>query len=163
LLDAFAEVKKKEKGAQLLIIGKGPLKDELISHAKKNGISDSLHFATGIPEAELPSYYNAADVFVLPSVYEPGAVVLFEALACGKPIIATNAGGNPEIVSSDCGFIVPPRSSADLRDKMQLLLSDDSLRKKLAVASRKRAVENFDWDVVTRNWDASYKVTIGEA
>jgi len=157
LLNAFAELKREIEDANLLVIGKGPLKDQLIAQAKSLGVSDSFFITTGIPEAELPAYYNAADVFVLPSLYEPGAVVLYEALSCGKPVIATKAGGNPEIVSKDCGFIVPPSDSRALLEKMELLLGDEKLKKKLGAAARKRAVENFDWDIIAAGWDKSYK------
>ena len=157
LLDAFAGVKKEIKDAKLMIIGRGPLKDQLLAQAASLGIADSVIITTGIPEEELPNYYNAADVFALASLYEPSAVVLYEALGCGKPIVATSAGGNPEIVSKDCGFIVPKHSSKALKEKLLALLEDDSLRKKAGAASRKRAVENFDWDIIAGEWDKSYK------
>ncbi len=157
LLEAFAKLKKKERDAKLLIIGKGPLKEQLLEQARGLKISDSFFITTGIPEADLPCYYNAADLFVLPSLYEPSAVVLYEALSCGKPIIATNIGGSPEIVSKDCGFIVPLRDPTALCEKMEGLLNDDALRRKLGAASRKRAVEKFDWSIIAKEWDLSYR------
>jgi glycosyltransferase involved in cell wall biosynthesis len=157
LLEAFAGVKEKERGAMLLIVGKGPLKGELLREAEALGIADSVKITTGIPERELPTYYNAADAFVLASLYEPSAVVLYEAMACGKPIVATSAGGNPEIVSGECGLIVPPRDSGALRDGMLALAGDDGLRRRMGAAARKRAVEEFDWDVAAKGWNASYK------
>jgi len=157
LLEAFAKVKTEVRDAKLLIIGRGPLKEQLEQQAKKLGISDSFFITTGIPEPDLPKYYNAADLFVLPSLYEPSAVVLYEALSCGKPIVATNIGGNPEIVSNDCGFIIPMRSPKALREKMEMFLSDDSLRKRMGAASRKRAIEKFDWNIIAKEWDRSYR------
>jgi len=157
LLDAFAGVKKHVKDAKLMIIGRGPLKDAILAQASALGVADSVIITTGIPEGELPNYYNAADVFVLASLYEPGAVVLYEALGCGKPVVATSAGGNPEIVSKDCGFIVPTSSSKALKDKMLMFLEDDSLMKKAGAAARKRAVEKFDWDIIAGGWDKSYR------
>ncbi|MDD5317272.1 MAG: glycosyltransferase family 4 protein [Candidatus ainarchaeum sp.] len=159
LLEAFAELRKEKaaRDARLLVIGKGPLKEELLAKARALGVADSFQITTGIPEEELSLYYNAADVFALASLYEPSAVVLYEALACGKPIVATDAGGNPEIVSADCGFIVPARDPAALKEKLFLVLSEDALRRKLSSASRRRAQEKFDWDIIAREWDKSYK------
>ncbi len=161
LLDAFAKLRQEIPDARLLIIGKGPLKEQLLAHAKSLGIAGSFSITTGIPEAELPYYYNSADIFALPSLYEPSAVVLSEALACGKPIVATSAGGIPEVVAEGCGLIVPPRDSDALCNNIFALLKDDGLRKKMEAASRKRALKNFDWDIIAANWDSVYREVCG--
>ena len=157
LLEAFAGVKREFKDAHLVIVGKGPLKEELTRQASDLGIADSFVITTGIPEDRLPLFYNAAEIFALPSLYEPSAVVLYEALACGKPIVATAVGGNREIVSEGCGRFVEPRDPAALEKTLLLLLGDDALRKALGAASRRRAVEKFDWSIIARDWDKSYK------
>ena len=84
LIEAFAVVRKEIKDAELVIIGKGPLKEELRRQASSLGIERSVRFVTGIPEQKLPLYYSMADLFVLPSLYEPSAVVLYEALSTGN-------------------------------------------------------------------------------
>jgi glycosyltransferase involved in cell wall biosynthesis len=66
-------------------------------------------------------------------------------------------GGNPEIVSEDCGFIVPPRDPHRLAEKLLLVLKDQQLRGRLEEASRKRALSHFDWDVITKEWVRSYE------
>ena len=158
LLDAFAVVRQEIKDAELVIIGKGPLKDELLQQASSLAIGDSIRFVTGISEVELPLYYSMADIFVLPSLYEPSAVVLYEALSSGKPIVATAAGGNQEIVSGKCGNIVPVQNSSALSRSITSLLLDRNKRLEMGQASRSRAVERFDWDVITRDWDRSYRL-----
>jgi len=157
LIEAFYSLKKDFKNAKLIVIGKGPLKDELCSQCFRLGIQDSVHFVTGIPEDELPLYYNAATLFVLPTLWEPSAVVLYEALASGKAIVTTRAGGNPEIVSNKCGLLVPPRSSSDLYEGMKRLLEDEKLRKRMEKSSRERAVENFTWDIAAKRYESIYK------
>jgi len=157
LLEAFAGVKREFKDAHLVIVGKGPLKEELTRQASDLGIGGSFTITTGIPEDRLPLFYNAADIFALPSLYEPSAVVLYEALACGRPIVATAVGGNREIVSENCGRFVEPRDPAALEKALLLLLGDDALRKTIGAASRKRAVEEFDWSIIAKEWDKSYK------
>jgi len=157
LIDGFADVKKEYPNAKLVVIGKGPLKEKLHERAKKRGLEGSFFTTTGIPEEELPLYYNAADLFVLASLYEPSAVVLYEALSAGKPIVATRIGGNPEIVSSDCGLMAEARSPDSLRDRMLELLGDEQKMKVMSQESRKRAVENFDWDIIASKWAVMYK------
>jgi glycosyltransferase involved in cell wall biosynthesis len=160
LIEAFYMLKKNFKDAKLIIIGKGPLRDELGSQCFRLGVQDSVSFVTGIPENELPLYYNAATLFVLPSLWEPSAVVLYEALASGKAIVATNAGGNSEIVSSKCGILVPPRNPTELCDQVRLLLEDEKLRKRMEKNSRERAVENFTWDIAAKRYESIYKSVI---
>ncbi|MCX6775863.1 MAG: glycosyltransferase family 4 protein [Candidatus Micrarchaeota archaeon] len=157
LIEAFYSLKKDFKDAKLIIIGKGPLKDELGSQCFRLGLQGSVHFVTGIPEDELPLYYNAATLFVLPTLWEPSAVVLYEALASGKAIVATRVGGNPEIVNNKCGLLVPPRNSCELYNSMKLLLEDEKLRKKMEKSSRERAVENFTWDIAAKRYEGIYK------
>jgi glycosyltransferase involved in cell wall biosynthesis len=157
LIDAFAIVRKEIKDAELVIIGKGPLKEELILQASERGVQGSVRFVTGIPEPKLPLYYSMADLFVLPSLYEPSAVVLYEALSSGKPIVATSVGGNQEIVSKECGETVPSRDTKALVRSISGLLADPTKRMLMGRASRERAVERFDWDVITKEWDRSYK------
>jgi glycosyltransferase involved in cell wall biosynthesis len=159
LLDAFAEVAKGSKGSKLVLIGRGPLRQQLESRARDLGIIDSVRFTTGIPEDELPSYYNAADLFVLPSLYEPSALVLYEALGCGKPIIATAVGGNQEIIG-DCGLIVPPGDPGALASAIKALQEDDPWRQDLGRKARERAVSAFDWDMIAVAWDKSYKACL---
>lgn len=93
--------------------------------------------------------YAAADVFALPSHYEAFGIVLVEAMAQGAPVVATTAGGMPEVVG-DAGVLVPPRAPATLAEELRLLLADPARRARLADAGRRRA-RSFLWaDVVTR-------------
>jgi glycosyltransferase involved in cell wall biosynthesis len=159
LLDMFAKLKadKSHKDAKMLVIGKGPLKGWIQARAKELGVSGSFFITTGIPEAELPAYYNSADAFMLSSVWEPCAVVLFEALASGCPIIASDAGGTPEIVNNDCARVVPSRDSEQLYLKTKEVLEDSKLRARLSQAARKRAEAEFTWDVTAEKFEKVYK------
>lgn len=158
LLDAFAKLKKQKsfKEAKLVIIGKGPLKEELTKQCIRENISNSVSFVTGIPEQELPLYYAACDLFVLPTLWEPSAVVLYEALASGKPILTTDAGGNPEIVDEKSGVIVPKSDGKQLFEKMVELLEDEKKRKQMGSAARARAEKNFTWDVCASKYAKVY-------
>jgi glycogen synthase len=159
LISAFSELvhDKEHRKAKLLIIGKGPLKEWVLEKAKALGVGDSVIITTGIPEQELPLYYNAADIFALASIWEPCAVVLFEALASGTPVVAFGAGGIPEIVDEECGRVVPPRDSHALYLKMKELLEDKKLRDKLSIRARKKAEANFTWDIAAEKFEKVYK------
>ena len=149
LIKAFAEVKKTHPDAKLVVIGKGPLKESLLKLAGELGVKDSVFFVTGIPEEELPLYYNACDVFAFPTLWEPCAVALIEALASGCAIVTTNVGGNTEIVA-DTALVVEPRSSHMLAQGILKLLSDRKLARKLAKKARERATRYFTWDRAAR-------------
>jgi len=157
LIDAFAKLKKDLPLAKLVIIGKGPLRPALDSRIEQLGISRSVKFVTGIPETEMPLYYAAADLFILPTLWEPCAVALLEAMASGKPIVTTNAGGNPELVTKACGVLTAPRDSQALYEAAVKLLFDKNRLERMGKASRKRAVDNFTWDNTARKTDAVYK------
>jgi len=157
LIKALELVRRQVRDARLVIIGRGPLKEELQRHAASLGVGDVVQFVTGIPESELPAYYNMADVFALPSLYEPSAVVLYEAMGCGRAVVATSAGGNPEIVSPECGHIVPPGDPESMAASLIEVLTDADLRRSMGQASRRRAESMFDWDVIAREWDRSYR------
>jgi len=157
LVDAFALLRRDFQDARLLLIGKGPLKDELLAQAERLGVGKGFIITTGIPEEELPEYYAAADIFVLPSLWEPCAVVLPEALASGKAIVATDIGGNPEIVSRGCGVLVEPGSADALCSAMARLLGDHSMREKMGRAARKRAERLFSWEIIAEKMHKVYQ------
>ncbi|MBI4399292.1 glycosyltransferase family 4 protein, partial [Candidatus Micrarchaeota archaeon] len=160
LLTGFAMLKKDYKDAKLILIGKGPLKNDFVNICKKLKIEDSVIFVTGIPENELPLYYNASDLFILSSVWEPCALVLLEALASGLPIVATDIGGNPEIVNEDCGILVPARNPRAIYEQAKLLLDNPKLRRKLGDNARERAVKNFSWDIVASKMQSIYEEVV---
>jgi glycosyltransferase involved in cell wall biosynthesis len=138
--------------AHLFVLGRGPQLGKLKATAKKNTVFVTEWFG----EEELAALYCAADIFVLPSLWEPFGMVLTEAMACGRPVIGTTAGGIPEIIAKDCGFIVPPASPAALREKISTLLDDSSLRKKFGASARKRAESFFTWDNTVNVYDKLY-------
>jgi glycosyltransferase involved in cell wall biosynthesis len=115
LIDAMSLVLKKRKDVLLVIVGSGPLKELLQSMVKKYGLEDYVMLAGGKRHEEIPIWMNASDIFILPSLQEGFPTVIPEAMACGKPIVATKVGGVPEaITSDDLGILVPPKDSESL-------------------------------------------------
>ena len=109
--------------------GNSQEKRRLKALAKKMRLNQTVHFLGPIPQEELPIYYNAADVCVLPSYYESFGFAALEASACGKPVIASEVGGLRTIVNHGrTGFLVPPKRMDLIAERLCELLDDDLLR-----------------------------------
>jgi glycosyltransferase involved in cell wall biosynthesis len=120
---------------KLFIVGSGPLRERLEKVSNELGLNDIVTFTGYRPDVE--SYYVAADVFVLPSHSEGCPNVLLEAMAAGLPVVATDAGGIPEIAINGLNaLVVPRRSPSQLAIALETLLSNAGLRRRLADASR---------------------------
>ena len=128
----------------LLIAGGGPLRDALLARAHSLGVGDRVRLLGEVAHEQLAELYSAADVFVLMSEREGWANVLLEAMACGTPALATNVGGNGEIVASpDAGLLLRERSTAALIDSMR------DLRQRMPErAATRRYAEGFGWRAV---------------
>ncbi|GIW01232.1 MAG: glycosyl transferase family 1 [Roseiflexus sp.] len=111
-------------------------------------IADVVHFAGAQPQDRLPLYYAAADVVTMPSHYESFGMAALEALACGRPVIATNAGGPAFIVEDGVsGLLTPPADPVTLARHLERLLRDDAGRAAMGAAARERALR-FGWEHV---------------
>lgn len=113
LLDAFAEIKDAEPKLSLVLLGAGAAMSEAVARARPFG--DRVRFLGARPLAEVPEWMAASSIVTLPSYNEGSPNVVREALACGRPVVATSVGGIPELLaSSDLGEMVPPRDAAAL-------------------------------------------------
>ncbi len=111
LLDAFATL---APDTRLVIVGEGPERAALEDRARALGVAERVRFAAGLDRAGLCEALRAADVFVLPSLHESFGLVVAEALACGKPVVATRCGGPEFVVAEGCGTLVAPGDAAAL-------------------------------------------------
>ncbi|MFW5945453.1 MAG: glycosyltransferase [Candidatus Natronoplasma sp.] len=137
LFRAFKVVKENHLDTRLTLVGEGPLKEDLKEEAATLGIFNSVEFLGEIDHDELPQYYRGADIFVLTSLSEGLSNVLMEAMACALPVIATNVGGNTELVKSGKGgFLVNPGDSKDLSKTLIDLIERPELRKKMGEFNR---------------------------
>ena len=119
----------------LAIAGAGPLRDELAAAAAPLGRSVVLLGQ----RADVPSLLAVATVFVLPSRWEGQPLILAEALRAGRPIVATRAGGIPDLTGDDAALLVPPDDPAALAEAVRRVLTDEALATRLAGAARDRA------------------------
>jgi len=145
LIRAVPHVLSEVPEAMFVIGSDGPLMDYHKSLAENLGVADQMLFVGRISRMDLPYYYAASDVFVIPSVVEAFGLVTVEAMACGKPVVGTNVGGIPEIIVDGAnGLLVEPKNPEKLAKNIVLLLENHELRKKMGQRGRKIAEEDFD-------------------
>jgi glycosyltransferase involved in cell wall biosynthesis len=142
LLRAAALVNRSEPGARLVVVGDGPLRPTLEGQARELGLGGAVRFLGAVPRAArlLPHL----DVFVLSSVWEGMSNGLLEAMAAGRPVVATRVGGNPEcVVDGESGLLVPPRDPEAMAAAIVRLLREPELARRLGQAARRRVEAEF--------------------
>jgi len=156
MLQAFARVVHKHLNTMLLIAGDGPLRKTMENMTRELGVEKHVKFL-GI-RRDIPQLMNAADAYVMSSEWEGMPMVLLEASACGLPIVATNVGGNAEIVlDGQTGFLVPPKSPEALSQAMLRMMDlPEEVREKMGKQARKRIESNFSLDRIVDCWEALY-------
>lgn len=155
LLRAFASISDRFPSALLWVVGDGPLRESLHTLARQLGIADRLCFL-GV-RGDVPALMNAADLFVLSSAWEGFGLVVAEAMASERVVVATDAGGVAEVLG-DCGFLVPPRSSTALAAAMTKALElhgDETAR--LGRSARERVVRSYSIDAAADRWLSLYR------
>jgi len=162
LIDAMPAVIHQFPDTVLLIIGSGPEKETLVNRAHELGLENQIHFPGVVDNEDLPSYYHAADVFVLPSINKSGktealGVVLLEAMASGCPVIGSNVGGIPDIIIDGVnGFLVPEQRPDILAELIVQLFSDDELKEKFRKNGFTRIQQSFTWDHIANQFSMVY-------
>jgi glycosyltransferase involved in cell wall biosynthesis len=143
LLDAFARLLPDTEADLVVVGGQGWLYAEALARVAALGLTGRVHFAGHVPDADLPLWYNAAAAFVYPSRYEGFGLPPLEALACGTPTITSAAASLPEVVG-DAALLVEPRDPDAIAAALRRVLSDPTLRARLAAAGPPRAA-TFTW------------------
>jgi glycosyltransferase involved in cell wall biosynthesis len=136
---------KKNPHIVFLAVGKGPDSDSVKLRIQQLGIEDNFKLAGFVSDADLPSYYNVADLFVLPSKSGEGLpLVALEAMACALPVIATDVGGIREVLKEDYGKLVPPNQPELLAEAILDFAAQDFSKRKVEL--RAMMEEKFSWD-----------------
>ena len=140
LLEAMPKIE-----ARLLVVGTGPMAKAWQALAEKLGLTDKVAFLGQVADEELPLYYHACDLFILPASHRSEAlgVVQVEAMACGKPIVCTELGTGTSYINvhGETGLVVPPRDPGVLVEAINQLLADEALWSGLGQRGRQRAKE----------------------
>ncbi len=146
-LDYFLRALAQLPAARLTIIGAGPLERAWRALARELRVDDRVEFAGEIADAELPAYYAACDIFVLPSSERSEAfgVVQLEAMAAGKPVVCTEIGTGTSFVNVDgeTGFVAPARDADALARAIKTLMENPELREQMGARGRARVRAEF--------------------
>ena len=140
-VDLLLEAKKQlNTKANLVVVGDGPLLEQLKAKAEKEYFDGNLEnvYFTG-SRTDVEDIIPSCDLLVLPSFTESFGLVLIEALACGKPVIGSNVGGIKEIITEDVGLLIDPNDSKDLANAIDRILTDNDLMEKFKSNARNRA------------------------
>ena len=151
LIKAYRQVRREVPNSRLIIVGPGTrLRGKYEKEILRSGLKDVI-FVGGKPQSELPQYYKTADVFCAPATgLESFGIVLLEAMAMGKPIVATNIEGYNSVLTHGVeGLLVPPQNEAVLARALVSLLTNESLRQEMAVRARLKAME-YSWEHITQ-------------
>ncbi|VAX34860.1 hypothetical protein MNBD_UNCLBAC01-1102 [hydrothermal vent metagenome] len=159
LIKAFQRIAESSMDVKLLIIGDGQLKENLKSLVKKLNIENKVKFL-GFRK-DIPELINILDLFVLSSTMEGVSLTLLEAMAAGKPVIATNVGGNPEVVvDGDTGLLVPSGDPKKMAEAIIKILSDKELAAQMGNAGRKRVEKFFSLEKMVDKYEKIYQEVI---
>ena len=150
--------------AKFLLVGGGPELDDLRRLASRLGVADRVTFTGEVSRDDLPAYFAACDVFVLPSVsrLEAFGIVALEAMASGKPVVVSDIPGVREVITEGKeGLLADPVNPDDLGGKIRILLADDKKREAMGRAGRETVEKNFSIKRVADRVEAVYKTVAG--
>jgi len=157
LIQALARIKDDFPAAQVVVAGDGIERADLESLARELGVADRVHLIGWVPNEQLPGYFRSAALSVIPSIEEGFGVPAAEAMGCEIPVVATDAGGLPEVVEHGVtGLIVGKSDVEGLATAISKLLRDAGLRNAMGRAGRARALARFDWMSTARTLQELY-------
>jgi glycosyltransferase involved in cell wall biosynthesis len=157
LIEAAAQLKPRFPDLKVVVAGDGFERPDLIALAERLGITRDVTFLGWVPNSELPQYYRAAALSVIPSLEEGFGIPAAEAMGCETAVVASDAGGLPEVVEHGVtGLIVPRGDSNALAAAIGDLLADPARRARMGQAGRERALRLFDWDRSAEQFEQIY-------
>ncbi|MDX2076912.1 MAG: glycosyltransferase family 1 protein [bacterium] len=155
LLDAYALLPKSHRLPLLLGGGKGWLYDDIFARIEQHGLQNDVRLLGFLPADELPLWYNSAEAFLYPSVFEGFGLPVLEAMACGVPVIISDASSLPE-VGAKAGICLPPHDSEAWRDGLMRAFSDATWRAEASALGIKEA-SRYSWQKTAEATIASYE------
>ncbi|MFN8595227.1 MAG: glycosyltransferase family 1 protein [Anaerolineae bacterium] len=156
LLEAVARAAQQAPELKLVITGKrGWYTERLFAQVVQLGLKERIIFTDYVPDDDLPALYGCATALVFPSRYEGFGLTVLEAMACGTPVICSNASSLPE-VAGNAAWLLPPDRSGDWAQALLRLLADDPLRQQLRTQGLRRAAQ-FSWATTGRQMLTIYE------
>ncbi|RIH89743.1 GDP-mannose-dependent alpha-(1-6)-phosphatidylinositol monomannoside mannosyltransferase [Meiothermus luteus] len=162
LLQAFREVSQAHPAARLWLVGQGPLLEPMKGLAQSMGLEDKVRFLGA--RGDVPGLMNAADAYVMSSAWEGMPMVLLEAAAVGLPIVATDVGGNREVVEQgENGLLVSPKDSSRLAMAMRALMERPAEeRTRMGQAGRALVLQRYDLQRIIQRWEDLYQELLSQ-
>ncbi len=156
LIRAYARLKSLQPDSCLVLAGnQGWGHEAVFRAASESGLKDGVFFPGFIPDRELPSLYNLADVFVYPSLYEGFGLPVLEAMSCGTPVVTSSVSSMPEI-AGEAALLVDPHDIDGIAQALERVLADRTLRERMAEEGIRRT-QPFTWGRTARETLATYE------
>jgi glycosyltransferase involved in cell wall biosynthesis len=160
LVSAASKVLESLPDARFVIIGGGPLHDQLARQIEEAGIQDKF-FLLGW-RTDIPDVLAASDLFALTSLQEGMPLAILEAMSAGCPVVATEVGGIPEVVRDGItGLLVPPGDADALAEAILKILTDPERAKELAARGQRLVEHEYSTQAWARRWEALYLRELG--
>jgi glycosyltransferase involved in cell wall biosynthesis len=134
-----------ERPVRLTVVGTARPGGPAESALDRLGLRDAVRFTGPLPEADLVTLLQTATVAAIPSLYEGFSLPAVEAMACGTPLVTTDAGALPEVVGTQAGLRVPAGDVDELTAALKLVLEKPSLQEQLGRAGRRRVLTSYTW------------------
>ena len=161
LIKAIQSLQKENK-IELIICGKGEIKDELNNYINNNNLNKYISLKGHVERDELVSLYYGAQAFVLPSHYEGLPTTLLEAMAAGCPVIVSDIPAIRGLIEDGVsGLIFPKGSVRHLSEKILTIINDDSLANRLGIEGQRRVFSDYTWDDISNRILECYNIIIG--
>jgi len=158
LLQAMSHITKYFPKAKLIIVGTGPLKHHLTDFSKRLGLQNSVMFLGYVTDEKMRELFVSADVVVVPSIFEGCPLVLLEAMAAGKPVVASAVQGIAEVIKHELsGLLVKPGNTHEIEDAIIRLLQEKEFAKRLGENAKEAVRENYSWKKIAKKTLEVYK------
>jgi glycosyltransferase involved in cell wall biosynthesis len=155
LIKAVAQVVSVYPKLRLIIVGEGPLKKELVALQEEMGLKQQLRFL-GLRK-DIPEILAGTDIFVSTSLYEGLPLSILEAMAAGKPVVATAVPGTLEVLEDGSGLLIPLDSQADLAQTLKRLIEEPEQRKVLGKKAQERVSHHYSLEGYVLSWQSLYE------
>lgn len=158
VLEATRKLCDSNRHVQTIVIGSGPLEDELHDYVTTHNLEKNVTFTGWIDHGRLPEYHKNADVFVGPSLYEAQGLVFIEALAAGLPVITTATSGAKDLITEGVnGYVVEPESSEQIFARLAQLYDTPALLRQLKKHAAASVQTTFSWTTTTAQYMQSWR------
>ncbi|NDJ76395.1 MAG: glycosyltransferase family 4 protein [Chloroflexi bacterium] len=161
LLRAYAGLPVQDRQAVHLVLGggKGWMYDDIFRTIETHHLGDTVHLPGYVPADDLPLWYNAAEAFVYPSIFEGFGLPVVEAMACGTPVLVSDVSSLPE-AAGDTGYRLPPENDQSWTEALAHVIHDAEWRQVASIRARERAAQ-FTWSNTAACTVASYRHALG--